>query len=223
MSEQDETKLRQTGSPQTERPQTGRKVKPWVKMALEFGPLLIFFVFFTKYKEAHFIIAGTDYSGFVVATALFVPLLAVSTFILWRLTGRLAPMQIATLVLVVVFGGLSVWFNDPHFFKMKPTIIYLIFAGVLAFGLWRGKPWLQLVMDGAIPMKSEGWVILTRRLIGLFLFLAVANEIIWRTMSDQAWVNFKTFVLTLLMLGFFMAQGPLFSRYGIEKPKDGDE
>ncbi len=212
MTEQDETQMRGAD----------RRVEPWVKMALEFGPLLIFFVFFTKYKDAHFVIGGTDYSGFVVATALFIPLLAVSTLILWRLTGRLAPMQIATLVLVVVFGGLSVWFNDPHFFKMKPTIIYLIFAAILAFGLWRGKPWLQLVMDGAIPMQPQGWVILTKRLVALFLFLAVANEVIWRTMSDQAWVNFKAFGLTILMFGFFLAQGPLFSRYGIEKPKDRD-
>ncbi|RWR10824.1 inner membrane-spanning protein YciB [Paenirhodobacter populi] len=213
MTDQNDTNPQHAGARQT---------KPWVKMALEFGPLLVFFVFFTRYKDAHFVIGGTDYSGFVVATALFIPLMAVSTFLLWRLTGRLAPMQIATLVLVVVFGGLSVWFNDPHFFKMKPTIIYLIFAAILAFGLWRGKPWLQLVMDGAIPMKTEGWTILTKRLIALFLFLAVANEVIWRTMSDQAWVNFKTFGLTILMFGFFIAQGPLFSRYGTEKPKNDD-
>ncbi|MFT3688234.1 inner membrane-spanning protein YciB [Paenirhodobacter sp.] len=197
-----------------------RKVNPWLKAALEFGPLLVFFVVFTRFKDTQFAIGGTDYSGFVVATALFIPLMVVTTAILWRLTGRLAPMQIATLVLVVVFGGLSVWFNDPHFFKMKPTLIYLIFAALLSFGLLRGKPWLQLVMDEAIPMRPEGWVILTKRLIGLFVALALANEVIWRTMSDQAWVNFKTFGLTILMLGFFLAQGPLFSRYGL--PKDGD-
>jgi intracellular septation protein len=197
-----------------------RKINPWLKAALEFGPLLVFFAVLTRMKDAQVMVGGTSYSGFVVATALFIPLMIVTTGLLWRLTGRLAPMQVATLVLVVVFGGLSVWFNDPHFFKMKPTLIYLIFAGLLAVGLLRGKPWLQLVMDETIPMRPEGWLILTKRLIALFLGLAVANEVVWRTMSDQAWVNFKTFGLTILMFGFFMAQGPLITRYGLPKDKE---
>ena len=197
-----------------------RKINPWVKLGLELGPLVVFFIAFSRLREAHVQIGATSYSGFMIATALFIPLLALATLILWRLTGHLAAMQIATLVLVVVFGGLSVWFNDPHFFKMKPTLIYLIFAGLLAVGLLRGKPWLQLVMDETIPMRPEGWLILTKRLIALFLGLAVANELVWRTMSDQAWVNFKTFGLTILMFGFFMAQGPLITRYGLPKDKE---
>lgn len=201
-----------------------RKINPWLKAALDFGPLLVFFIAFNQLKDAHVAFGGQSYSGFVLATAIFVPLLVVSTLILWRLTGRLSPMQVATLVLVVVFGGLSVWFNDPHFFKMKPTLIYLLFAALLGFGLARGKPWLQLVMEDAIPMRHEGWMILTKRLVILFLGLAVANEVIWRTMSDAAWVNFKTFGLTVLMFGFFMGQGKLFSRYAVEKPgEDGAE
>ena len=194
-----------------------RKVNPWLKAALEFGPLLVFFVAFTRLKDAQVTVAGTPYSGFVIATALFIPLMVVSTAILWRLTRRLAPMQIATLVLVVVFGGLSVWLNDPRFFKMKPTLIYLLFAALLGFGLIRGKPWLQLVMDGAIPMRAEGWVILTRRLVAFFLFLAVANEVIWRNFSDATWVNFKTFGLTILLMGFFVAQSRLFARFAPEE------
>ena len=78
----------------------------------------------------------------------------------------------------------------------------------------------ELVMDEMVPMRPEGWTILTKRLIAFFLGLAIANEAIWRTMSDQAWVNFKTFGLTILMFGFFIAQGPLFQRYGLEKPKN---
>ena len=201
----------------------GKKINPWLKAGLEFGPLLAFFVAFGRMKEATFHIGNTDYSGFVVATALFIPLMVVTTLALWRLTGRLAPMQIATLVLVVGFGGLSIWFNDPRFFKMKPTLIYLIFAGLLGFGLLRGKPWLQLVMDEAIPMQPEGWLILTKRLALFFLGLAVANELIWRNMSDQAWVNFKTFGLTAAMFAFFMAQSRLFARYGYERPKADDD
>lgn len=197
-----------------------RKIKPWVKATLEFGPLVAFFLAFVKLKDQSYTIAGTEYSGFILATAGFVPLMVVATLILWRLTGRLAPMQIATLVLVVVFGGLSVWLNDERFFKMKPTIIYLLFAVILGVGLWRRRPWLALVMEETLPMEPEGWRILTQRLALFFLGLAVANEVVWRTMSDQAWVNFKTFGLTILMFGFFMAQSRLFARYGIVKKDD---
>jgi intracellular septation protein len=194
-----------------------RKINPWLKFGLEFGPLLAFFIAFGRLKERVFTIAGTEYSGFILATALFVPLMIASTGVLWRLTGRLSPMQVATLVLVVVFGGLSIWLNDPRFFKMKPTIIYLLFAGILGLGLLRGKPWLALVMEEVVPMQPEGWRILTLRLIGFFAALAVANEVIWRSMSDQAWVNFKTFGLTALVFAFFLAQGRLFSRYAAPK------
>lgn len=197
-----------------------RAIHPGLKAALDFGPLLVFFGAFFLFKDHPVTIAGTEYKGFVLATAVFVPVLAASMLALWALTGHLAPMQIATLVLVVVFGGLSIWFNDPRFFKMKPTLIYLLFAGLLGFGLMRGKPWLQLVMDGAIPMQPEGWVILTRRLALFFLGLAVANEVIWRNFSDEIWVNFKTFGLTVLMFGFFLAQGRLFARYGHQTPND---
>lgn len=197
-----------------------KKIRPWVKAALEFGPLIAFFVAFVKLKDESYTIGGTDYSGFILATAGFVPLLVITTLILWRLTGRLAPMQIATLVLVVVFGGLSVWLNDERFFKMKPTIIYLLFAAILGLGLMLRRPWLALVMEEALPMEPEGWRILTQRMALFFLGLAVANEVVWRSMSDQAWVNFKTFGLTVLMFGFFMAQGRLFARYGIEKKAD---
>lgn len=198
----------------------GKKISPWVKGALDWGPLVIFFIAFNRLKDGHYEILGRDYSGFILATALFVPLIALSTLILWRLTGKLSAMQIATLVLVLIFGGLSVWLNDPTFFKMKPTIIYLLFAGILGAGLLRGKAWLQLVMEEALPMEHEGWMILTRRFVGLFLALAVANEIVWRTMSDSVWVDFKTFGLPIILIGFIMSQAKLFERYGIEKPEE---
>lgn len=197
-----------------------RAIAPGLKAALDFGPLLVFFAVFFLFKDQPVVVAGREYKGFVLATAAFVPVLVLSMLALWRLTGHLAPMQIATLVLVVVFGGLSIWFNDPRFFKMKPTLIYLLFAGILGFGLMRGKPWLALVMEGAIPMRPEGWAILTKRLIGFFLFLAVANEVIWRNFSDAIWVNFKTFGLTALMFGFFIAQTKLFARYAPDVPRD---
>lgn len=196
----------------------GKKINPWLKAGLEFGPLLAFFIAFSRLKTQVFTVGGTEYSGFILATAIFVPLLVASTLVLWRLTGRLAAMQIATLVLVIVFGGLTIWLNDPRFLKMKVTIIYLLFAGILGLGMALGKSWLALVMDEVLPLTAEGWRILTWRLIAFFLGLAVLNEVIWRTMSDQAWVNFKTFGLSVLVFAFFMAQTRLFARHAV--PKD---
>lgn len=197
-----------------------RKINPWLKAGLEFGPLILFFVVFMRLRDKTLTIAGTEYSGFIVATLVFIPVLVLSTLALWRLTGKLAPMQIATLVLVVVFGGLSVWLNDPKFFKMKPTIIYLIFAALLGFGLIRDRNWLELVMAKKLPMQPEGWRILTIRMVLLFLGLAIANEIVWRMMSETAWVNFKTFGLPAIMIAFFVANSKLFERYAL--PRDGD-
>ena len=197
-----------------------RKINPWLKLGLELGPVIAFFIAFVRLKDQTVTIGGAEYGGFILATAGFVPLLILTTAVLWRLTGRLSVMQILTLVLVIVFGGLSVWLNDPRFFKMKPTIIYVLFAGVLGFGLLRGKSYLAYAMDEAIPMRPEGWMILTRRVPAFFGVLAVLNEVIWRTMSDQAWVNFKTFGLTIALFAFFMAQVKLFERYGIEDKTD---
>lgn len=191
-----------------------RPLKPGLKIALEYGPIIAFFAGYMLLRDRTFLVGGTEYSGFVAVTALFIPLLAIATLVQWRLTGHLSKMQIATLVLVIVFGGLSIWFNDERFFKMKPTIIYLLFAGILGFGLLRGKSYLEAVMDQALPLRTEGWIILTKRLALFFLFLAVANEVIWRTMSTDAWVNFKTFGLTLGIFAFFMAQSRLFAKYG---------
>jgi intracellular septation protein len=194
-----------------------KKVNPFVKLALELGPIVVFFIAYGKMKDQTFAYNGTDYNGFIVVTALFVPLLALTTFILYRLTGKLSVMQIMTLVIVVVFGGLSVWFNDERFFKMKPTMIYLLFAGMLGFGLMRGQSYLQLVMDEAMPLKHEGWMILTKRITLFFLALAVTNEVVWRTMSTDAWVNFKVFGLTAAVFVFFMTQGKLMQKYAIEE------
>lgn len=197
-----------------------RKINPWIKAGLEFGPLILFFVVFTRLRDKTVMLGGTEYSGFIVATLVFIPVLVLSTLALWRLTGKLAPMQIATLVLVVVFGGLSVWLNDPRFFKIKPTIIYLLFAAALGISLALRRNWLQLVMSEALPMDDEGWRILTWRMVALFVALAVANEIVWRTMSESTWVNFKTFGLPVIMVAFFVLNSKLFERHALTK--DGD-
>ncbi len=200
---------------------TGKKINPLVKLALELGPIVLFFVGFSRMKDQTFTIAGNEYSGFIVMTAIFIAMIAVTTGILWALTGKLSRMQLMTLVLVVVMGGLSVWLNDERFIKMKPTLLYVAFGGVLAFGLMQGKSYLSAVMDEALPMEPEGWMILTRRLTAFFFVLAISNELVWRFMSTEAWVNFKTFGLTAALFAFFMAQGKVFERYG--KPEDDSQ
>ena len=200
-----------------------RKINPMLKTVLEFGPILAFFVGYIMLKDEVFTFGSTNYDGFIVVTAAFVPLLLVCTGILWALTGHLSRMQIVTAVLVVVFGGLSVWFNDDRFFKMKPTLIYVIFAGILGFGLLKGRSYLEYVMEGMIPLTSEGYMILTKRITFFFLGLAVANEVIWRTMSTDAWVNFKTFGLSAAIFAFFMTQGGLFAKHSTEEIEDEAE
>ncbi|SFK82439.1 inner membrane-spanning protein YciB [Shimia haliotis] len=202
--------------------QPEKKINPMLKMGLELGPIVLFFIGYMRLKDQVFTIGGTEYQGFIIVTALFVPLLILTTGILWKLTGHLSKMQIMTLVLVIVFGGLTVWLNDPKFIKMKPTILYAAFGGILAVGLARGQSYLRHVMEGMMPLEDEGWMILTKRLMLFFFGLAIANELVWRLMSEQAWVNFKTFGLTAAVFGFFMTQSKVFSEYGIEEDEDAE-
>lgn len=197
-----------------------QKINPLLKTGLELGPIIVFFVAYLKLREETFLIGGTEYDGFIVVTAGFVPLLILTTGILWKLTGHLSKMQIATLVLVVVFGGLSVWLNDDRFFKMKPTMIYLLFGGALGVGLLRGQSYLKYVMEEMMPLQEEGWMLLTKRLTGFFLGLAVLNEIVWRTLSTDTWVYFKTFGLTAAVFVFFMTQGGLLQKYALVDSKE---
>ncbi|MDT2071984.1 MAG: inner membrane-spanning protein YciB [Planktomarina sp.] len=189
----------------------------WVKPLLEFGPVIAFFVAYMRMKETVYTIAESDYQGFIVVTALFVPLLLICTAVLWKLTGKISPMQIMTVVLVTIFGGLTVWLNDDRFIKMKPTLIYMIFGGILGVGLLRGQSYLRVVMQEALPMQDAGWMILTRRATGFFFGLAVLNEVIWRSFSTDTWVYFKTFGLTVALFAFFMMQGTLLAKYAVHK------
>ena len=199
-----------------------KKINPMLKLALELGPIVLFFIGFSRMKDQTFHILGKDYSGFIVMTAIFIALIVAATGLLWALTGRLSKMQLMTLVLVVVMGGLSVWLNDERFIKMKPTLLYLAFGGILGFGLLRGQSYLSAVMEEAVPLAPEGWMILTRRLAAFCFALAVANEAVWRLMSTEAWVNFKTFGLTAALFLFFMSQAKVLDRYGLPEDKSGN-
>ena len=196
---------------------SGKEINPFVKLLLEMGPIVLFFIAYMRMKENVYTISGTEYDGFILVTAGFVLLLIATTGLLWFLTGKLSRMQIATLVMVVLFGGMTVWLNDDRFIKMKPTMIYLLFGGTLGFGLLRGSSYLQYVMEGMMPLQDAGWMILTKRLMIFFFVLAILNELIWRTSSTETWVYFKTFGLTLAMFGFFMTQSKLLQTYSTDE------
>ena len=191
-----------------------------LKTLLELGPVALFFVAYLFVRDRTFDIAGTEYEGFILVTAGFVPLIALSTFFLWRLTGEVSKMQLVTLVLVVVFGGLTVWLNDERFFKMKPTLIYLIFGTILLAGVLTKRNYLRMVMGEAVPLDEEGWKKLTQRFAAFFFGLAILNEIVWRTMSTDAWVNFKTFGLTAAIFIFIIFQQKLFREHGLKTDEE---
>lgn len=183
-----------------------KTINPILKQALELGPTLLFFLAYLRIKDDVFEYNGVEYSGFIVATLIFVPILLIAIGILWALTGKLSRMQIFTAFMVIFFGGLTAWFNDEKFFKMKTTIVYAFFAFILSIGLVQGRSYLAYVMSEMVPLKPEGWMLLTRRLTLFFMALAVANEVVWRTMSTDAWVKIETFGFPILMFLFLWSQ-----------------
>lgn len=197
-----------------------RTINPVLKQVLELGPTVLFFVIYMWIKDDTFTFGGTDYSGFIVAALALIPILLVSILILWMLTGKLSRMQIFTGLAVLFFGGLTAWFNDERFFKMKTTLVYGVFAAILGFGLLRGKSYLQWVLGEAMPMQEEGWMILTRRLTLGFVALAIANEVIWRTQSTELWVKLETFAFPAALFLFLVVQIGALNRYVIEPEKD---
>lgn len=192
-----------------------RAINPVLKQVLELGPVLIFVLGFFLLKSETYVINGHEYKKFILLTGVFVVLTVIATGLMWRLTGVLSKMQLFTLVLVTVLGGLSVWLNDERYIKMKPTALYLVFAGILAFGLRRGKSYLVVLMGSLLPMREEGWLILTRRFVYFFICLALANEVVWRTMSTGTWLTFKLVGITGSLFVFFIAQHKLFDKYAL--------
>jgi intracellular septation protein len=199
---------------------SARPTNPVLKQVLELGPTLVFFAIYMWIRDDSFVIAGTSYSGFIVAALVFIPVLLVAMGILWALTGELSRLQMFTAFMVIFFGGLTAWFNDERFFKMKTTIVYGCFAAILGFGLWRGQSYLQWVMNAAIPMQEKGWMILTQRLVFMFVALAVANEVVWRTQSTDLWVKLETFAFPVALFVFLWVQIMALQRYMIEPPSE---
>jgi len=197
-----------------------KQINPVLKQLLELGPPIAFFILYLRIEDRTFEIGGTEYSGFIVATVVFVPVMLAAMGILWGLTGKLSRIQIFTAIMVIFFGGLTAYFNDERFFKMKTSIVYGTFAALLGIGLLRGQSWLEFVIGEILAMEHEGWMKLTRRLALMFLGLAIANEIVWRTMSEKTWVKIETFGFPIALFLFLWSQIVLLQHYLIEDEAD---
>ena len=182
--------------PESEKPQ----LNPFVKIALDLGPLVLFF-----FANSRF--------GIFTATATFMVAVLAALAASYVLTRRLPIMPVVTAIIVLVFGGLTLILHNDTFIKIKPTIIYALFGGVLLGGLFFNKPLLGVVFDSLFHLTEEGWRKLTLRWAIFFLALAVLNEIVWRTQSTDFWVGFKTFGVLPLTVLFGLAQAPLIMRY----------
>ncbi len=179
---------------------TKPKISLGLKMALEMGPLALFF-------------AGNSYGGIYVATIVFMVATIVALGLMWVLVRKIAVMPLVSAVVVMVFGSLTLVLQDDHFIKMKPTMVNALFGILLLGGLVFRKPLLPYVLDGMVKLTDAGWRILSIRWGIFFLVMAVLNEVVWRSVSTDAWVNFKTFGYLPLTFIFAMAQAPLMSRY----------
>jgi intracellular septation protein len=173
---------------------------PGLKLALDIGPLVLFFV-------------GNARWGIFAATAIFMAAILAALGVSYRLTRRLPLMALVSAAIVTVFGGLTLILQDETFIKIKPTIIYLLFAGTLAFGLMTRKPLLEMVFDSVFNLTEEGWRKLTLRWCLFFLAMAVLNEIVRHAVSTDAWVSFKLFGAVPLTFLFAAAQYPLLTKY----------
>jgi intracellular septation protein len=175
-------------------------VNPLLKLSLELGPLVLFFVANSRW-------------GIFTATAVFMVAVVAALVASYTLLHRVPIMTVVSAVVVLVFGGLTLLLQNDVFIKLKPTIIYLLFFAVLLGGLAVGKPLLAMVFDSVFDLTPEGWRKLTWRWALFFLALAVLNEIVWRTQTTDVWLSFKLFGVVPLTFLFAASQYPLLSRY----------
>jgi len=184
------------------------KLDPKLKFALELGPLALFFLAYWKL-------------GIFGATAVMMVAVLVTLAVSYAKLGRLPLMPMVTAAIVVVFGSLGLIFHNETLIKIKPTVLYSLFAGALFFGLAYRRPILQVMFDGALHLTETGWRILSWRWAFFFLSLAVVNEAVWRTQTDDVWITFKSFGFIPLTVAFALAQTPLILRHeSKEEPQE---
>ncbi|MDI6028863.1 septation protein A [Corticibacterium sp. UT-5YL-CI-8] len=195
-----------------------KHINPMLKLVLELGPLMVFFFANTRgeWLAQTFPILSEMGEPLFIATGLFMVATALALGVSWVLTRSLPIMPLISGVVVLIFGGLTLYLQDELFIKMKPTIVNTLFGVILLGGLYFRKSLLGYVFDEAFRMDAEGWRKLTLRWGLFFLFLAVLNEIVWRNFSTDFWVGFKVWATTPITLLFTVSQMPLIMRHAIE-------
>ena len=178
-------------------------MKSFYKLLIDIGPLAVFFIFYTR-------------SGLQASILPFMVATVIAVLFSYILEKKIPIMPTVGAGIVLLFGGLTIYFDNDVFFKMKPTIINLLFAVILYGGILINKPLLKYLLGAALKLEEEGWKILTQRWIGFFIALAILNEVVWRTQSTDIWVNFKVFGILPITFIFTMTQFPLIKKYQIE-------
>ena len=178
-------------------------MKSIYKLLIDIGPLAVFFIFYTK-------------SGLQASILPLMIATVIAVLFSYILEKKIPIMPTVGAGIVLIFGGLTIYFDNEVFIKMKPTIINLIFAIILYGGMLVKKPLLKILLGAALRLEEEGWRILTYRWIGFFIALAVLNEIVWRTQTTDIWVNFKVFGILPITFIFTVTQFPLIKKYQIE-------
>ena len=196
-----------------------REISPLLKMVLELGPLVVFFFANSRGEWlATQFPALTELGGPIfIATGLFMAATAIALTVSWLLTRTLPMMPLISGVVVLIFGALTLYLQNDTFIKMKPTIVNTLFGVILLGGLAFGKPLLGYVFNAAFKLTDEGWRKLTLRWGLFFLFLAIVNEIVWRSFSTDTWVAFKVWGIMPITLAFTFSQMPLIMRHSLDE------
>lgn len=206
-------------------PKKKEDINPVLKLALELGPLMVFFFANARgeWLAERFPVLGDLGGPIFIATALFMVAMAISLSISWLLLRTLPIMPLVSGVVVFVFGALTLYLQDEIFIKMKPTIVNSMFGAVLLGGLVFGKSLLGYVFDSAFKLDAEGWRKLTLRWGWFFFFLALLNEVVWRGFSTDFWVAFKVWGTMPITIAFTIAQMPLIMRHALDEEKQPAE
>ena len=178
-------------------------MKSIYKLLIDIGPLAVFFIFYTR-------------SGLQASILPLMIATVIAVLFSYILEKKIPIMPTVGAGIVLIFGGLTIYFDNEVFIKMKPTIINLIFAIILYGGMLVKKPLLKILLGAALRLEEEGWRILTYRWIGFFIALALLNEIVWRTQTTDIWVNFKVFGILPITFIFTMTQFPLIKKHQID-------
>jgi intracellular septation protein len=189
---------------------TPRRFQPLTRAGLDLGPLVVFFGVLMK-------------TNVYIATGVFMAVMAVSITVGYIYERRVSPMAAMSFVIVLIFGGLTLYLHNDLFIKIKPTITYLVFATVLGGGLVLRRNFIKYLFDNAFHLDEEGWRRLTWRWVFFFLAMAAANEIVWRNFSLQVWAGYKAFGAIPLTFLFALAQTPFILKHHIEETPAGTE